>query len=1228
MAIIQWNMNGFYSHLAELQHIISKIDPLFICIQETRFAKDQIGKLRNYNTYQKNRTDATIASGGVAIFSKNNIACEQLDLNTELEAIAIRTYMYNYKRVTICCLYLPPNVNFTSQQLENLITQLPTPFIVTGDFNGHNHIWGSTHTETRGRKIEKIITDNLTLLNDGSHTHFCTRTGSFSSIDLSICDASLAADLTWDVIKVPWGDGHFPIKISFPSDPNIPTNLIKKWALHRADWTDFRRKCETSQPIENSNIDLVVETFTTQLINAAEETIGYKKPPNRRKNVPWWNKDCDRTTKELKKSLNRYRKSPTMDNLTNLKKSRAMSRRTILNSKKTAWELFTSTITTSTPPSVVWDKIRKIRGHKTNTISSTLIKNDQIITCPQQVTETLANTFQSNSSDDNYMPEFLNYKNQIENSDLLTDNDNSDLNRPFSRQELDHAINNLKDKKSPGPDGIPSEIIKQLPDVTLKQLLKIYNQIWATGTYPKKWQEVNTFPIPKDNRNKTNPDKYRPISASNILSKVLQTMTNNRLVWFLEKNNFFNNVQSGFRRGRSTLDHIMSLNADVQKSFKNRQSLIAVFFDIKKAYDMTWRYHILRTLKTAGINGHMFNYIKNFLQDRRFRVVANGHYSTQKIQSNGVPQGEVISVTLFLVAINNLISSLPPGTKTCLFADDLVVYINGKNLRTLQIQIQNAIKNLEDYSNTTGFCFSSEKTKAVHFNRRQYNRYNPRLTLYNKPIQYVNQIKFLGVIFDSKLTWKQHINNLKKECYQRMNLLKALGHQKWGSSKDILIRIYQSLIRSKLDYGCAAYENTKPSRLKLLEPIQNTALRIAIGALRTSPIDSILEETNQLPLSYRRTQISISYITNLAANPSNSTFQHFFSLNENNNSPEILHSNLPYQQNITKHLHDINTTLPTQILQNHYNTIPPWTLKKPSFNLSLTKFQKKNSHPQTYLNQYAEYISRQSKFTAIYTDGSKIENNIGAAIIVGNNTYTYRLPVETSVYTAEAYAMLQATQHILNSEEERFIIHSDSLSVIQAIQKPYNRHPTIQRIQDNLHKSIEKNKKITILWIPSHVGVQGNEDVDAAAKRAASLDVVEDVPVPVADIKNHIKNKLKQKWRNYWNTLNHNKYQNIKPNSTPWPVPNNRRDQVIISRMRIGHTLFTHEFIFKRADPPQCEVCGETLTVQHILVNCPQYKNQRQINNLPTTLKDALSKNEEIERTIKFLKDIKLYEKI
>lgn len=285
--------------------------------------------MRGYTIYRKDRVKSAIASGGVAILIKNSIAAKQINLTTNLEAVAITTIVPNFQKITICNIYLPQNHPFTITQIESLIQQLPSPFIITGDVNSYNPLWGSDDIDSRGRKIEKIINDGIILLNDQSHTHFCSRTGTFSKIDLSMCDATLAPPLTWETLQHIYGLGHFPIKIMFPTNSlNQPRKI---WNIKKVNWHGYKTaaKINTSDIPQNSNAEQIVQELTDHIHNAALEHIGYKTLCTK-KNIPWWNKTCSETVKQLKKDLNKYKRTKTTEDLIQLKLSRAKTRRAIL----------------------------------------------------------------------------------------------------------------------------------------------------------------------------------------------------------------------------------------------------------------------------------------------------------------------------------------------------------------------------------------------------------------------------------------------------------------------------------------------------------------------------------------------------------------------------------------------------------------------------------------------------------------------------------------------------------------------------------------------------------------------------------------------------------------------------------------------------------------------------------------------------------------------------------
>jgi hypothetical protein len=187
---------------------------------------------------------------------------------------------------------------------------------------------------------------------------------------------------------------------------------------------------------------------------------------------------------------------------------------------------------------------------------------------------------------------------------------------------------------------------------------------------------------------------------------------------------------------------------------------------------------------------------------------------------------------------------------SAIYADDLVVFATGKNLVTLEEELQDTLRNLEAWSHSTGFHFSSEKTKYIVFNKRRTD-YTPTLTLYNQAIEKVPCIRFLGVIFDSQLTWKSHISSIVSSCNKLIGLLRILGHHTWGADTGILLSIYKSLVRSRLEYGLTAYGACSKTTREPIEVLQRAALRIILGAYRTTPSDSLYVLSREMPLQLR-----------------------------------------------------------------------------------------------------------------------------------------------------------------------------------------------------------------------------------------------------------------------------------------------------------------------------------------------------------------------------------------
>ena len=283
--------------------------------------------------------------------------------------------------------------------------------------------------------------------------------------------------------------------------------------------------------------------------------------------------------------------------------------------------------------------------------------------------------------------------------------------------------------------------------------------------------------------------------------------------------------------------------------------MIAIFFDLEKAYDCTWRHHILKTVEETGIKGHLSRYIQNFLTIRTFKVKINSTLSETFNQTQGVPQGSVMSVTLFGMAINGIIAELPTDIQKSLFVDDLAIYFSSSSIIAIERKLQMAIDKIFNWTLQTGFKLSKEKTVAVHFHRKRGLQQEPQLKIGNHAIPFQNKAKFLSMIFDQRLYWRDHVEYLRGKCTKSLNLLKCLSHTDWGSDRLSLMRIYRATTRSQLDYGSQIYASATQHILKKLNSIHNLAIRLSTGAFRSSPVLSLMAESGDMSLADRRDQL-------------------------------------------------------------------------------------------------------------------------------------------------------------------------------------------------------------------------------------------------------------------------------------------------------------------------------------------------------------------------------------
>jgi hypothetical protein len=255
-------------------------------------------------------------------------------------------------------------------------------------------------------------------------------------------------------------------------------------------------------------------------------------------------------------------------------------------------------------------------------------------------------------------------------------------------------------------------MLKHLPEISLSSLLEILNNVWQTGFFPSDWSEAIIIPLPKPDKSLSSPNNYRPIALTSCLCKTFKRMVNNRLTWYLESDNILTELHSGFRKGRSSTDQLVRLESFVREAFIRGEHAVAVFFDLEKAYDTTWKYGILQDLRNAGLRGRLTNFLSNFLANRKFRVRVGSCLSDTYKQEIGVPQVSILSVTLLVLKINSVVKCLPAGV---LFVDDFLICYRSRSMRSIERVLQGCLQRIESWADNNGFRFSKSKTVCMHF---------------------------------------------------------------------------------------------------------------------------------------------------------------------------------------------------------------------------------------------------------------------------------------------------------------------------------------------------------------------------------------------------------------------------------------------------------------------------------------------------------------------------------
>ena len=697
-------------------------------------------------------------------------------------------------------------------------------------------------------------------------------------------------------------------------------------------------------------------------------------------------------------------------------------------------------------------------------------------------------------------------------------------NSAFSKAEVFAALHK-RQKNTPGPDSITLDLLHLLPPLLLYMVRLLFNSCWYFHFFPEALKEALIAAIPKSGGN----NRWRPISLLNVLAKWLERLIHDRLLMACLKNDVMSAKQAGSMGGLSTEHQLAKLAQLASEQLRKNKLLVSVMTDIADAFTSLTPQIAFQTLYTTGFRGSLLLILGSYFVGRKAAVKVDGALTDAKPFDSATPQGSVLGSLLFIIIINDLLDLIERKDPSA-YIDDLEVHQASANspnsLTVTEVHLNNLLAKIANWSYRHCIAFKPSKCFGIIFRRpgvvvcREL-----RLMLYNKPLKIVPVVRYLGLLFDEHLQFKEHCKQLASRLLSRSKFIARLSY---GLSVKQTKNLFTAFILPVFTYGAAIWSQGPNVHTAPASRALNNALVACTGMARSARRLTLFLALN-IPPPDEQLMIAKTMLFASAQIPNTDLHDHLKHWRRH-----TLHTEL---SDHSEHFDDFDPDKPIPIFRfpSHLHTlffnaaaaaeslnfeIPPVILPKPTYfleapppikcliNQDLIPTLKNDEKYCARARQFAQEckenaLASDPNATFTYTDGSTLNLHYqfptGAGFVRFNHEDTITLSKSIPIcthgfsYNGELHSMIAALNSTTPSNTLN-VFFSDCLSLLQALLNPAPANPIVTLLQHTTH---QKSPNHLYVWIPSHTNIAENEQADQLADvgaHAANLNSCSNLP--------------------------------------------------------------------------------------------------------------------------------------